>query len=100
MKPYQHYIYALLQNPEWMKSTIARYGRNDAIGAPELATAIDNLESALRTKFDLDDDAVEASVVIGGPLRFNAHGAFDDISKNEFEVEGFLKDSEPPKAGP
>jgi hypothetical protein len=82
MKPYQHYMYALLQNPEWMKSTIARYGRNDSIGMPELATAIDNLDSALRNKFDLDDanDSCE--------------------SQKEFDVEGFCKDSDPPKAGP
>lgn len=84
MKPYQHYMCALLQNPEWFKSTIARYGGRDSIGTPELATAISNLETDLRNRFDLDDDASDSCE-----------------PKKEFDVEGFLKDSDPPpKVGP
>jgi len=96
MKTYQQYMCALLQNTEWMKSTIARYGRNDGtIGAVELVTAIADCDSALRDKFDLEKTFI-ASVEIDGDLRFNGHGVFDHLGK-EFEVEGFLKDSEPPK---
>lgn len=83
MKPYQQYMCALLQNPEWMKSTIARYGRHDSVGAVELATAVSNLEDALRDRFDVDECADSGEA----PL------------SNEFEVEGFLKDSDPPPCG-
>jgi len=80
MKTYEQYMCALLRNPEWFKSTVARYGRHDTIGAPELATAVSNLESALRQKFDLDDDAT------------------DSPELKEFDAEAFARDSDPPRA--
>ncbi len=68
MKKHEQYMCALLSNPEWMRSTIERFGRNGSIGMPELASAISILDKALSEKF----------------------------ADKEFDVESFCKDSNPP----
>lgn len=61
MKTHEQYMVAILQNPEWMKSVVARYGRDGSIGAPEVATAIMNLHNQLADKLDVDEDAGEST---------------------------------------
>lgn len=64
MKTHEQYMISILKNPEWMRSAIARHGRNGSIGAPELAAAVINLHDALSTQLDVDEDASE--VMSGG----------------------------------
>lgn len=67
MKPYQQYIRALCQNPEFIKSIAHRYGAILSSGPElvcnisnaQLATAIANLEEELSKRLDVDEDSLE-----------------------------------------
>jgi hypothetical protein len=52
----ENYMCAILSNPEWMKQVAQRYGQHESVGAPEIATAVRNLENSLREKLDVDED--------------------------------------------
>lgn len=60
MKTHERYVCAILQNPEWLKSVAARYGRDGVVGMPELATAVTNLHNALTERLDVDEDSSES----------------------------------------
>jgi hypothetical protein len=63
-KRIETYMVAILSNPEWMKSVARRYGSADdkgyTVGMPELATAVLNLENALKNKLPEEGFDVEA----------------------------------------
>lgn len=69
-KRIETYMTAILNNPEWMKTVAARYGRDGSVGMPELATAVLNLENALLQR----------------------------LTEKEFDVEAFSRDSDPPQS--
>ena len=61
MKTHEQYVCAILQNPEWFKTVVARYGNGETVGTPQIATAILNLHNDLADRLDVDEDVSEDS---------------------------------------